>query len=87
MTRANLRLGDEATTLREDETGLEVESPVRLAPGRWIELRDDQSCRRAFVWSWRVVRVGSNGLQYRGLCLWSESGGEAATRSVMTETD
>jgi hypothetical protein len=80
MTRSSLRLADEATVLHEDETGIELASTIRLSPGRWVELRDDGTAsRKALVWSWRIVGVGSNGPQYRGWCRWDGADGESST--------
>lgn len=73
MTRTAIRLGEEAIVLREDDSGIELESPVRLAPGRWVALGPARGpARRALVWSWQLVAVGSTGPRYRGWCFWNE---------------
>jgi len=77
VMRTRLRIGPEARILREDETGIEVESEARLAPGRIVLVlrsgRDEG--RVAFVLAWRLVDMGSAGPVYRGCCRWEEFAG------------
>jgi hypothetical protein len=58
----------------EGEEGVEIEGRGRLRPGRDIELvRAGGICtevRRAEILSWRVVRIGSDGILFRGFCRW-----------------
>lgn len=58
--------------LRADEAGVELEGPIRLAPGRTVDVvwEDERSERLAVVWTWVLVRMGSTGPVYRGLCRW-----------------
>jgi hypothetical protein len=75
MSRSRICLGRDALLLSEDEAGVEVQSAVRLAPGRWVELITEHGARprarQAFVWSWWLVWLGSSGPLYRGTLRWS----------------
>lgn len=74
VTGPRVRLGRDVRVLSEDELGLEMEGALRLAPGRYIEVASSSvgmgDARRAFVWSWRLVRMGHRGGIYRGYCRW-----------------
>jgi hypothetical protein len=66
-----LRTGRDFVLLREDDTGVEIESGARLSPGRVVEILAPDRTRRAVVWSWWLVAVGSSGPIYRGACRWT----------------
>jgi hypothetical protein len=71
MSPSRLRAGRDFVLLREDDSGVEIESEARLSPGRVIELLSPERTRRAVVWSWWLVAVGSDGPIYRGACRWT----------------
>jgi hypothetical protein len=79
MTCRRLRLGLDAVVIGEDRDGIELESRARLMPGRWIDLLLDagHTQRRAFVWTWRVASLGSDGVTYRGSCRWQVRQGKS----------
>jgi len=67
-------LGRDLTVVIEREDGVEIEGRGRLRPGRDIELvragGAAAEVRRAEILSWRVVRIGSDGVLFRGFCRW-----------------
>lgn len=67
-------IGRGLSVVAEDEQGVELEGPARLSPGRAIVLVGVASApargRRAYVASWRVLRLARGGLIYRGYCVW-----------------
>ena len=79
VIRTRLRIGPEARILREDDTGIEVESEARLAPGRMVLVRRSagDEGRVALVLAWRLVEMASAGPVYRGCCRWQECDGGA----------
>lgn len=76
-TGGRIWVGRDAEIVRERADGLELESLARLRPGHGVELvlqkpnGSGPAVRRAVVWSWTLVSVGSDGPIYRGVCLWS----------------
>jgi hypothetical protein len=66
-----LRTGRDFVVLYEDDDGIEIESDARLSPGRAIEILSPERTRRAVVWSWSLVALGSAGPIYRGACRWT----------------
>jgi hypothetical protein len=74
VTRPRVRVGDAVRIVTEDSAGVELEGPVRLAPGRPIDVEIEgpaMSVRSAIVWSCRLVSVGPGRPTYRGYCRWS----------------
>jgi hypothetical protein len=77
-----VRLGRDVRLLVERADGLELEGRARLAPGRPVDIvlasatgGGADTVRPAVVWTWTLVRVGSAGALYRGLCRWTGSAG------------
>ena len=71
-----LAIGRDLLLVSENDEGVEVEGRTRLRPGRDIELArgaldNGMVVRRAVVFSWRVVRVESGGVLFRGFCRWT----------------
>jgi hypothetical protein len=69
-------IGRDVALVAERQDGVEIEGRPRLRPGHVIEItRADPAAtgggRRATVASWRVWRLGANGLIYRGFCEWA----------------
>jgi len=77
MTGARVRLGWDVKLLAENADGLELEGPIRLRPGRLIEIVLDTPpagtllVKRALVWEWTMVKTGSSGPTFRGFCRWA----------------
>jgi len=78
MTGQRVRIGHEVRVVGERPNGVELEGTARLSPGSSIEMilapageKGAPTTRRATVCSWNVVRVGSGGPVFRGLCTWS----------------
>ncbi len=71
MSPFRLRAGRDFVLLHEGEDGVEIESGARLSPGRPIEILSAGRARRALVWSWWLVGLGSSGPVYRGACRWT----------------
>jgi hypothetical protein len=68
-----LHLGPPVALVAEDAHGIEIEAPVRLAPGRTVDVvsdRDEAVVRMAVVWTWNLIRLGREGPRYRGICRW-----------------
>jgi hypothetical protein len=69
-----LRLNQHLRVVSETKQELQLESPVRLRPGQVIELvwphGAEERCRRAFVLTWSVTRLGKEGPTYGGRCHW-----------------
>ncbi len=59
--------------LREDDEEVEIESGVRLAPGRPVLMfrTGNDAGRLAVVSGWRLIRMSSQGPVYRGCCRWT----------------
>ena len=78
MTAQRLVLGESARVVAEDEEGIRLEGPLRLRPGRDVDVirtagrGAGMPPRRALVWSWRLIGVGSQGPVYRGDCRWTQ---------------
>ena len=71
--RPRVRLGTAVAVVAEDEHGIEIEAPIRLAPGRTVDIAvnaDDGNVRLAVVWTWTLVSIGGDGPMYRGVCRW-----------------
>jgi hypothetical protein len=77
MTTQRLRLGGEMQVVGEDDCGVTISGPLRLCPGRDVDLisgwvpGQESAIRRALVWNWRLTRVGSDGPVYEGYCRWT----------------
>ncbi len=69
-------VGRDVNVVRETSEGLDLAGRIRLRPGHSIELVlprpivGETSSRRALVWCWNLVSLGSGGPLYRGLCRW-----------------
>jgi hypothetical protein len=76
LTHARLAVGRDLLVITEQDDGVEVEGRARLRPGRDVELVYGPVpgalplMRRACVHTWRVVRVGRDGVLFRGFCRW-----------------
>jgi hypothetical protein len=73
VTRQRVSLGPLVSLVGEDDAGVEIEAPIRLAPGRTVDVvrpGDEPNGRLAVVWSWRLVSMGRDGPVYRGICRW-----------------
>jgi hypothetical protein len=70
--RPRVRLAAPVALVFEDEHGIEIEAPIRLAPGRTVDIvaDDEASVRLAVVWTWTLVRLVGDGPMYRGTCRW-----------------
>jgi hypothetical protein len=66
-------LGPSLRVLHEDDGGVEVAGGLRLRPGYRIRIDrgDGTGEREALVWTWRLVRLGRGGTDYRGYCRWT----------------
>ncbi len=77
MTVPCVWAGRDVRILREDAEGVELESAARLRPGQRVEIvtsghvSSDGTRRQAVVWSWALVRAGSGGHMFRGVCRWT----------------
>jgi hypothetical protein len=70
-----LKLGVDVTVLEIHSNGLELASRHRLQPGRVVTLERRTAAsggepRHAIVWTWWLVRMGTEGVEYRGICRW-----------------
>jgi len=71
-----LVLGRDLVLIAENEEGIEVEGCARLRPGRDVEIVPPVGAprageaRRAVVHAWCVVRLGADGIRFRGVCRW-----------------
>ena len=72
-----LCLGRTVRVVTEDAGGMVLDADARLCPGREVDVVfttmaevPGRPPRRALVWSWRLVGVGSDGPRYHGYCRW-----------------
>ena len=69
-------VGRDVNVIRELPEGLDLAGRVRLRPGHPVDvvrpraIAGGTTSRRALVWSWDLVALGSGGPLYRGLCRW-----------------
>lgn len=73
LERPRLYLGQRVALVGEDEHGIEVEAPIRLSPGRTVDVvshAQPAAARLAVVWTWSLVSLGQGGPRYRGVCRW-----------------
>ena len=76
MIAARVFVGRDVNVVRETGDGLDLAGRVRLRPGHSVvvvlprPIAGDETTRRAVVWSWNLVALGSGGPLYRGLCHW-----------------
>ena len=74
MIRARVEIGRDVQSVAENRDGIELTGRIRLHPGRPVDVVMRQAgnpfIRRAVVFSWRVVELGSAGPIYRGACHW-----------------
>ena len=97
MTPSRILIGRDAIVVRELPEGLDLAGRVRLRPGYFVDVvfapqaQDGRALRRAFVWSWVVVSLGSpakagasgsGGPLYRGICRWDEPFGNSIPTSA-----
>ena len=74
--RCRVVIGRDVSVLRESAEGLDLAGPVRLRPGYCIDVVRTSTpsrpvtMRRAIVWEWSIVSLGSGGPTYRGTCRW-----------------
>ena len=74
MIRPRVEIGRDVQSVAETRDGIELTGRIRLHPGRPVDVILRQAgnpfIRRAVVFSWRVVELGSTGPIYRGACHW-----------------
>jgi len=76
MTSRRIHVGRDVRLVGESDEGVDLEGVTRLRPGETVELvRPDpagrpQPGRKAEVYTWFVVRVGSDGPMFAGHCIW-----------------
>ncbi len=75
MMPQRVRVGRDVRLVARHVDGVELEGRPRLRPGQPIDVVGvDDPCslraRRANVWTWLVVDVGSGGPVFRGFCRW-----------------
>jgi hypothetical protein len=74
MIRARIEVGRNVEPVAETHEGIELTGRVRLHPGRPVDVVTRPLgvplIRRAVVFSWRIVALGSTGPIYRGTCHW-----------------
>lgn len=77
VIRQRVWMGRDVRTVREATDGVELEGLARLRPGHDVDIvipprsvGGGPVVRAAEVWSWRVVRAGSDGPVFRGFCRW-----------------
>ena len=75
LTNPRLTLGGNARLVHYRINGVCVESLIRLRPGHVVEIQvgegADGRVRRAWVATWSVTRLGSDGPTYAGVCEWT----------------
>jgi hypothetical protein len=74
VTRQRVWVDRGVTLVASLPEGVELEGALRLRPGREIDLvlsADPPETRQAVVWTWCLVRVGSEGPVFRGVCRWT----------------
>jgi hypothetical protein len=77
MIRRRVWVGRDVRAVLEKADGVELEGRTRLRPGHDVDIVMPCSggggvplVRPAEVWSWRVIRAGSDGPVFRGFCRW-----------------
>jgi hypothetical protein len=74
--RSRVLVGRDVSVVREWIGGLDLAGRVRLRPGHPVEvvrsavLDRPPVVRKALVWSWAIVSLGSGGPIYGGSCRW-----------------
>jgi len=63
-------VGRDVVIIRESLTEVCIEGQIRLRPGSYVELCDDD-VRLVCVCTWVIVRLGKSGPVYRGVCRWN----------------
>jgi len=76
VTPRRVFIGRDVKLVREMPDGVDLAGRIRLRPGHSVDLvlpprmSGEIQARRALVWSWTIVSLGSSGPMYRGLCRW-----------------
>jgi hypothetical protein len=72
--RPRVWIGRDVRVVSESPEVIELEGRMRLRPGRDVDVArtgaDPSAARSATVFTWRIVRVGTDGPVFRGLCRW-----------------
>jgi hypothetical protein len=74
--RRRILIGLRTRVLSETPEGLRIESVTRLRPGQLVDVarrhggNEASITRSACVESWAIVKLGSDGPVYQGLCRW-----------------
>jgi hypothetical protein len=74
--RTRIQVGTHTRVIGETPDGVQLESFARLRPGQLVDLLmdrqggSDRSSRRACVTTWSVLRLGTEGTVYHGVCRW-----------------
>ena len=81
-----MQIGRDVRVQAEFEDGVELEGYVRLSPGQPVDVIWPETAaatpppvQSAFVWTWRVVALGSGRPMYQGFCQWQAPFGSDAT--------